>query len=60
MMEYPEKPGALARDFQEVDGTVKTHAWLKNDDFVVIPKKYFRGQRRLITSFWKEQGNTKR
>ncbi|MCX5991269.1 MAG: hypothetical protein NTZ04_02910 [Chloroflexi bacterium] len=59
MLNQTERPEALAWDYEEGDGTVKTYVWLENYDFVVILKKYPNTSRRLITSFWVEYGNAK-
>jgi hypothetical protein len=60
MLNQPECPEALAWDYEEGDGTVKTYVWLENYDFVVILKKYPDSSRRLITSFWLEYSHAKR
>ena len=60
MLAQPQHSEVLAWDYEEGDGAVHTYVWLKNDDFVVIMKKYPDGRRRLITSFWVEYVNTKR
>ena len=60
MLTHPESPGVLAWDHQEGNGEIKTYVWLKDEDFVVIMKKYPDGKRRLITAFWVEYGNAKR
>lgn len=60
MIDQPNQPEVLDWDFEEADGTVKTYVWLRDHDFVVIMKKYPNQNRRLITSFWIEHGNTRR
>lgn len=49
----------LEWDYEEGDGTIKTYVWLKDEDFLVIMKKYTNGSRRLVTSFWIDQENTR-
>jgi hypothetical protein len=46
------KPDILLWDYRESDGDIHTYIWLKDYDFVVILKKYRRGNRRLLTSFY--------
>lgn len=52
LIEHPSEPEVLAWDYEEGDRTVKTYIWIKDQDFVVIMKKYPNGKRRLITSFY--------
>ena len=56
----PPYPEILDWDYEEGDGTTKTYVWLKENNFVVILKKYPDGSRRLITSFWIDYPHTKR
>jgi len=51
-MEHPLEPEVLTWDFEEGDRTIKTYVWIKDNDFVIIMKKYPDGKRRLITSFY--------
>lgn len=60
MIDQPNQPEVLDWDSEEADGTIKTYVWLRDYDFVVIMKKYPDENRRLITSFWIEYGNTRR
>jgi hypothetical protein len=52
LIEHQSEPEVLAWDYEEGDRTIKTYAWIKDNDFVVIMKKYPDGKRRLITSFY--------
>ncbi len=52
LIEHPSEPEVLAWDYEEGDRTIKTYIWLKDQDFVVIMKRYPNGKRRLITSFY--------
>lgn len=52
LIEHPSEPEVLAWDYEEGDRTIKTYVWIKDNDFVVIMKKYPDGKRRLITSFY--------
>jgi hypothetical protein len=46
------EPEALAWDYEEGDGSIKTYVWLKDLSYVVIMKKYKDESRRLITSYY--------
>ncbi len=52
LIENPSEPEVLAWDYEEGDRTMKTYIWIKDNNFVVIMKKYPDGRRRLITSFY--------
>jgi len=52
MIEKAADPKVLAWDYEEGNLTIKTYVWLRDDDFVVILKKYSNNKRRLITSFY--------
>ncbi len=52
LIEHPSESEVLAWDYEEGDQTIKTYAWIKDYDFVVIMKKYPDEKRRLITSFY--------
>ena len=52
LLEHPSEPEVLTWDYEEGDRTIKTYAWIKDNDFVVIMKKYPDDKRRLITSFY--------
>lgn len=45
----------LSWDYLEVGGSIKTYLWLKNENFIVILKKYNNNTYRLITSFYIDQ-----
>ncbi len=50
----------LAWDYREGDGTVKTYIWIKEENFVVIMKRYDKDMsRRLITSFYVDKNDTR-
>ena len=52
LIEHPLEPEILTWDYREGNQTIKTYIWIKENDFVVILKKYRDGKRRLITSFY--------
>lgn len=52
LIEHPSEPEVLAWDYEEGDRTIKTYIWIKDQDFVVIMKRFPNGKRRLITSFY--------
>jgi hypothetical protein len=52
MIENSRQPEILGFDYQEADGDTNTYVWLKDDDFVVLMKRYKDGRRRLLTSFY--------
>lgn len=56
MIENSQQPQVLAWDYVEGTGDTHTYVWLKDRDFVAIMKKYPDGRRRLITSFYVDQG----
>lgn len=60
MIDHSNQPEVLAWDYEEGDRTVKTYVWLKDHDFLVLMKKYRRGGRRLITSYYVDQPHTRR
>jgi len=51
-IEHASEPDVLSWDYEEGDQTIKTYIWIKDYDFVVIMKRYPKGKRRLITSFY--------
>jgi len=55
MIDNSRQPEVLAWDYREGDGSIRTYVWLKDLDFVAIMKKYPKGRRRLITSFYVDQ-----
>lgn len=60
LIEHPSEPEALVWDYKEGDLTIKTYIWIKDNDFVVIMKKYPNGKRRLITSFYVDKSFKRR
>lgn len=60
LVEHAVEPEVMAWDYEEGDGTIKTYVWIKDQDFVVIMKKYPDGARRLITSFYVDSEYTKK
>ncbi len=46
------EPELLFWDYEEGDGDIKTYIWFRDEDFVVILKKYDNGSYRLVTSFY--------
>ncbi len=52
LVEHSTESEVLAWDYEEGDRTIKTYIWIKEDNFVVIMKKFPNGKRRLITSFY--------
>jgi hypothetical protein len=60
MMGNSTQPEILAWDYEEGDRTIKTYVWLKDQDFLVLMKKYKDGRRRLITSYHVDQPHTRR
>jgi len=52
LIEHPSEPEVLAWDYEEGDRKIKTYIWIRDNDFVVIMKKYPDDKRRLITSFY--------
>ena len=60
LTEHTTDPEMLVWDYEEGNGTIKTYVWIKDDDFVVILKKYPDGARRLVTSFYVDSEYTKK
>ena len=60
VIEHSDSPEVINWDYEESDGTVKTYLWHKDEDFVVIMKKYPDGKRRLVTSFYVDSDYTRR
>ena len=60
LLAHPAEPEVLAWDHEEGDGTIKTYVWIKDNDFVVIMKKYPDDKRRLITSFYVDKFYTRK
>lgn len=54
---YPE---ILNWDYEEGNGEIHTYLWLKDQDYLVILKKYKDSRRRLLTAYWIEHENYKR
>ena len=59
LIEHPDEPEILSWDYEEGDRTIKTYIWIKDDNFVVIMKKYPNRRRRLITSFYVDKAYTR-
>ena len=54
------QPEIIDWDYEEGNGGIRTYVWLKENNFLIVMKKYTNNTYRLITSFWVEYENTKR
>lgn len=59
-IENAHLPPVLCWDYVEGDKTIKTYIWLKEEDFVIILKKYRDETRRLVTSFYVDYPSKRR
>lgn len=48
----------LEWDYAEGSGKINSYVWLKEENFVIILKKYPKGDRRILTSYYLDYTNS--